>query len=853
MELVRLVHHAWRVWRRAPGTALAIVALVALGVGGVVALFSPLYSLVLEPLPLPQPDRLVRVGGNIPLFNGYTNAVDDQGPAARLFTKLMVYAPVAGFAAEAEFPAVSPAKPIGVLAVTPQFFETLGVLPRMGASFVGKPVDSPAVVVSDRLWRNELDLADNVLGTVLPLGRQPRPVVGVMPPGFDFPGGVDAWVLIGSTPYTFTGLQIVGRLRPDLTVDRAAAELKAMSHTPTFGPSGQFGAVGPLLQDLQVFLRGETGDTLWALWAVSALFLLLACVGVANLLLAQGIRRHREVVVQLALGSGRWRLVRQFLIEMLVLVVCGTALGLWLSTIVAQGLRSQLPQFGHAPLFVPATFAFVVALGLVVTLVCGVAPALYSTRVELDAALKSTAARTGTVGPRQRLFAPREWLSAGQLVIALALLIGTGLLQRSITAYLNQPLGLDPERVVVFGVDLPYSPGRVAAMAKFQQDRGKLTPDRRTSAVTELLGPHLHFERIRNAQFLQDAYERLERLPNVLGVGVIDPTPFTPEAALARHAIYPASALDAPGGRVVRSMYGDVSPNGFELLGIRLVAGRTFTPADVAAELAALDRIHSGLPPTHAGAVQRGLPGAVIINEALAQRLWPGENPIGKPLGQRGGTLRSHTVVGVVSNFHWTAESSSSGPALYFPVTGSTGFMRFVAKLGAGASIEQFRRDADVALRELMPGMPQVEAHGMTALTEAGLRNTRLASALLVGFSVLGTVVATLGVYAASALTAAARTREIGIRLALGATAADVRWLVVSRTVRLLAVAVPAGLLAGWALARQLSHLLFVVTPLDLTTSVVGSSVLVAAALLASAFPAVRAGATAPVVALRCE
>jgi putative ABC transport system permease protein len=857
MELLRLFHRASRVWRRAPGTAFAIIALVALGVGGVAALFSPLYALVLSPLPLPQADRLVRIGGDIPLFNVYTNTFDERGPAIRLFTDVTVYAPVTGTGAEAQFSAADRAKPVSVLAVTPQFFETLGVFPRMGTTFASEPINSEAVVVSGRLWRTELGRADDVLGTIVQLGRQPRTIVGVMPDGFDFPGGVDAWVLIGSTHYVLTGLQTVGRLRADLSLERAAAELKRMGFQPAFGPSGQFGGKGPLLQTLQAFLRGDKRQTLWMLWTVSGLFLLLACAGAANLLLAHGVRRRPEVVVHLALGSGRYRLVRQLLIETLVLVLPAAVVGVWLSMIVGHWLQTHMPELQGGPLFVPATLALVAPLALGVTLVCGLAPALHATRVPLDAALRSTAARAGALSPRTRFFAPREWLAAAQLVLALALLIGTGLLLRSITIHVNRPLGLEPDGVAVFPLDLPPPPAVAAAIAKFREEHAmppRGGPRPLLAELHQAVEPLRRPERIRNARFVSDAYDRLERLPDVLDAGAVSPTPFTPVAELFSHLIFSVSTAEAserPASRTSECMRGYVSPNAFELLKVRLLGGRSFTPADVADEVAALNALNADSSTAAREAVLRARSGPAIVNEALAQRLWPDESPIGKQL--RSGTSQSFTVVGVVSNFHWTADSASSGPAMYLPFTGADGAIGFVARLRDGASIEEFRADADRVLNELMPGVPHVEVHGMRGLAEARLRTTRFASALLVWFTVLGIVVATLGVYAASALMTAAQVREMGIRIALGATAAEIRWMAMSRTVTLVAVAVPVGLLAGWALARELSHLLFLVTPTDAVTYAISSVVLLAAALVATVLPALRAGATDPVTALRCE
>lgn len=854
-EAIRLVHRASRVWLRARGVAIVIVALVALGVGGVAALFSPLYSLVLTPLSLPQPDQLVRVGGGIPLFNAYTNALDDRGPAARLFTKLAVYAPVTGASAEGQFSTGRRPRQVGVLAVTPQFFEALGVLPKMGASFSTEQITSLAIVVSDRMWGTEFGRTEQVLGSVVQLGRQPRTIVGVMPEGFDFPGGVDVWVLIGSTSYLVSGVQSVGRLRPDLSLEHASAELKAMGYKPTLGPSGQVAGRGPIVQSLQSFLRGDKAETLWMLSAASGLFLLLACGGAANLLLAQGVRRRHEVVVQLALGSGRWRLVRQVLMETFVLVAVGALIGVCVSTLAGRWLKTQLPELRHAQLFVPETLVLVAALAAVVTLVCGLVPALHSTRVPLEAALRSTAVRVGAGSPRSGLFAPREWLVVVQLVLALALLIGTGLLLRSLTAHFNLPLGLEPDDVAVFRAQLPPSPTRATASAKFREQHGMPRVGGTGPIMAKLrqeIEPYRRAERVRNAQFLRDAQDRLERLPSVLAAGAFDPAPFTPQAALMRHLVHSVSTPEATGTQSVRTstcMQGWTSPRGFAVLQARLVAGRNFTAADVASEIALLN-VDASTPSRESA--QRTPSRVAIVNEALAQRLWPGDNAIGKQFRETYGP-ESHTVVGVVSNFHWTTDSASSGPAVYYPLSGEDGSIGFVVRLRPGASVEEFGVEADRVVRELMPGVPQVEVHSMRALTEVGLRDTRFATALLVWFSILGMVVASLGAYAASALMAAARAREMGIRIALGATRAEIHWIIVSRILRLISVSVPVGLLVGWALAKQLSHLLFLVTPTDVPTYAISSAVLLAVALMASALPALRAGATDPMVALRSE
>jgi len=857
LDVFGVVRRALRVWRRAPGVALAVVALLALGIAGVAALFSPLYALILSPLPFPAPERLVRMGSHIPVFNGYTNTFDERDRLGSIFINVMAYAPVMGYDAEADFLATGRPTQVNMLAVTPEFFETLGVLPRMGKGFANERIDAPVIVLSDRLWRTAFESSDRVIGMTVRIGGQARPVVGVMPETFDFPGGVDVWVLMGTVGYASPGLERVGRLRPGFSVEQAATHLEAIPHTRAPGATGPLAGDGPSLQTLQTYLRGDLRATLWMLWAVSGLFLLVACVGVVNLLLAHSVRRRPEIVVQLALGAGRWRLVRQLLTEILVLAIGSALIGLWLSTLAGRWLQTQMADLQAGPLFVPATLALGVALTFVVTMVCGLVPALHATRVELSAALAAGASRASGLLSRRRFFEPREYLTGLQVALALALLVGTALLLRSLSAQIDKPLGLQPDDVAVFQARLPMSPGHLAAMMKFRNEhhmtRRGYGP-RHDAALLEnqarTLAPERRAERVRNALFLRDAYDRLGKLPNVVSVGVFSPTPFTPHAAL-RMLTFISAADQAGAGDPprVRALRGWTSTNGFDILGIRLLRGRAFNAEDVASTLA----VELAKVSADDQAERRdGQSGPVIINEALAQRLWPHENPVGKLLKDIY-DQDPHLVVGVVSNFYSTADAASSGPAVYSPWTGHMLLNTFVVKLQAGASAQALSPEIDRVVNELMPGIPRVDVRDLKSLTEATQRSTRLALVLLGWFSLLGTTAAALGVYTASTLMASARKRDIAIRIALGASVTSIRWWILSRSARLLLVAIPFGLLAGWVLARQLSHLLFEVTGTDLATYTISVVLLLIVTLTASLLPALYAGTTDPVVALRSE
>jgi putative ABC transport system permease protein len=821
--------------------ALAIVTLTALGIAGVVALFGPLYSFVIAPLPLPNRDQLVRLGGRIPVFNVYTRTFENRERFQPIFAHIAVYAPTTTVLRTpgADRPVVMEA-----LVVTPEFFETVDVAPRRGRGFASEPHDARVVVLSDRLWRSRLDGMADIVGTSVDIRGEPHTVIGVMPEGFDFPGGVDAWLPIATTSYTVTGLEAIARLRPGLSLSQASAELGALGLRPAYGPAGQFGAQGPIVQPLQTYLRGDRRTTLWALWAVSGVFLLLACVGVVNLLLANGVRRRPEMLIQAALGASQWRLVRQLLTETLLLVAAGVTAGLWLAVLAGRWLLVRLADVSAGQPFVPATTALAVSLIAGVTLIAGLAPALYATGAGAKGLPAGLSGRPGAArGSSHRGLSSRGGLAAVQVALALALLIGAGLLVRSLKAQLDVPLGLRPDGVVAFGAGIPRPPELVAAQAVYRNE------GRRAASVTArgAVESHRRAYYLRNHDFVSQMRERLRAMPEVTAVGIMRPTPFGYGADLMARAfgrVSTQSGAGGPdGGEDVLAISGHVDQDGFDVLGIPMLAGRSFTEEDVANAFAAqVARIATPDAPHP--------PVVAIVNEGLARRLWPGEDPVGSNFNL-GDPTRPYVVVGVVANFHWTSDVPSDRPAVYFPHVGDVGGS-FVAKLRPEASVTAFAEAVDAHVRAFTTDTPRVEVHQLDVLVSAGQRDLRIALTLLACFATLGTVVASLGVYSASALLAASRTREVGIRMALGASASSIRRLLLSQMGRVL-LSFPIGWALGWALARQLAHLLFDVTAVDLATYVTSSAVLLGALIVAGLVPVLRAGTVDPVAVLRSE
>jgi hypothetical protein len=836
--------HGWRVFRRAPGVALWTIILLGLGTGGVTALSSPLYWLVLAPLPYPHSEELVRIGGNIPLFDTSTNAFQKRERLTPILSHVTAYAPVF-FPTRARPSSGGPSEGVAVEGVSPEFFETMGVRPQMGRSLAGESVNASVVVLSDRFWRRELRGARDVIGCPILFEGHPYVVVGVMPEGFEFPARTDVWAPLGAVFYDVLNVESVGRMHPGLSLAQAAGRLKSIGYTRGDRKRGRG---GPVLESLQSFLRGDRRPMMWMLWTVSVLFLLLACAGAANLLLARGVRRRPEMVMRLVLGAPRWRLIRQLLTETLVLAAAGALLGVWLSTLAGRWVETRLPELRVPRVFVPSTGPAVLGLALAVTILCGLAPALHATGRDLTSPLKlgSTGIRVSRAG--RRAFTSHEFLAGTQLGLAMVLLIGTSLLLRSLSAMLSVALGFEPQNVAVLRTSLPLLPELTEAAENYVQqhhlDRSKGIPAKDAEALERALAPARKAESLRNVLFNREARQRLTALPQVVSVGVLSPAPLTLDAEklhqMVRVCTKVSPAVDSWASGV-SCLPGSASANAFDALGIRLLAGRTFSAEDAAGRLP----MEVGRPDDG-----RAESGVAIINEALARSYWPKENAVGK---QFYFGLTPRTVVGVVSNFHQGLFDSNVTPAAYFPSTDTGEENSFVVKLRPGSSLTQLDQDAYRSLLALAPDLPHPAFSSLQELKRSASANLRLGLPLLACFSLLGSTVAGLGVYAAAALMAAARTREMGIRIALGATAGQVRRLALWRSVRLALVVLPCGLLAGWGLAHTLSHLLFRVKPSDPITYVASGGLTGVIALVAGLQPALRLGATDPAKSIRYE
>ena len=807
--------YAWRAARRSPGVTLAIIAMLALGTGGVAAVFYPAYSQVYAPLPFPQPEQLVISGGDIfsDLLDWQTSRFERRDELDRFLSNVAAYA--TRLDASIYMPDTGKYKySVNTVIVTEEFFETLGVRPVRGSVF-SRGKDQEGVVISYRLWRDEFGRSDDAVGKLIQSIRYntPMPIIGIMPESFDFPAGADIWFNSDGDPWhgysPDSTDKLIGRLQPWMSTGWLIREIRNLL-------AG--GSPVPRLQSLRSALYGDRTSLLLMLGAAAVLFLLLVCAGVMNLLVAQGARRKSEMALRLTLGAARRNLVFKLLRETLPLVVIGALAGLWISETLSALIMAQFPSLNGGEVAVPVKIAFFAALIFAVTIMGGLTPAFYISGVDLNTYLKS-----GTDFKR-RYFSLREILTGAQLALALALLINMGLLLRSTMFNINVPVELSSGGVAVVMASFPEGLSQYAE-ANFR----------------------------RRAMIFQEFTQRMEAMPEVAAVGSFYPVPFSREAAVAITGQSLIVSKTYPEGRQRETgVEGIVSPKGFGILGIPFMTGRPFTEADAANEREI--QIRDAESRTNGEDLMarieklRGMSGAAIINQSLAQRLWPGENAVGKII-YVGGFGFPREVVGVLRDFYQTGDNKKILPAVYRPDPGTFDESRFLVKLHSDALMRDFRQRLSAPDMNLS----YIEVRRLSDYISESTADMRLTLQLVGGFALLGIVVAGLGVYATTSLMAAAMSREMGIRAAMGAQTRDILLLAFWRGARAIILGLPLGLFLAWVLSRILSSLLFQVNTNDPPAWLISCAALLGITAIAALIPALRAARANPADAMKNE
>jgi putative ABC transport system permease protein len=690
--------------------------------------------------------------------------------------------------------------------VSPEFFSVMGVKPLQGRP-ITPALDAPGgprvVVLGHALWQKRFGGAAGVLGQSVNLDGEPRTVVGVMPEGFQFPAGAELWAssryAVPEHPLRPTQdptarrdsqyFEVVGRLRPGVALEQARAEAKAVAGRlkQQYGEAEE--AVSASVFSLHEDVVGETRSALLLLVGAVAILLLIACANVANILLARGATRQKEIALRLALGAGRVRLVRQFLTESLLLALAGGGLGVLLALWALAPLKALVPaeMSGGTPLVLDArVLAFTALVSLGSALVFGLFPALNLADQDLNGVLKE-GGRGAASGARSNR--ARRVLVVSEIALAAVLLTGAGLLIRSLDRLLDVPLGFEPEKVLTAQVTLPQ--------ARYP-------------------------EKSQRAAFVGGVLEQLGGSPEVESAAVISRIPLN----FGRSTRSVEVQGRTPSSSDVTPDYLSSSPGYFRSMGIPLLAGRDFDARDVA-----------------------GAPRVVIINEATARHFWPGEDSLGKLMKV---DEEWSQVVGIVGNVRQVSLAAPPPPAVHVPYAQDPWpFMSFVVRgktsaqgatptlLGVVGSI-----DRDVPLYGVRP-MEEV------LTTSVSARRWRTLLLSLFAFTALG--LACLGIYGVTAYSVTQRTHEIGIRMTLGAQKRDVLRMVVAQGLKLALVGVGAGLLVALALSRLATSMLYGVEAADPLTLLAVSAILFGVTAAACLVPARRAAKVDPLVALKYE
>ena len=816
--LTQNLRYAIRAFSNSPGFAVVVVLTLALGIGANTAIFSVVYSALLRPLPYREPGKLLHLGESRTQADysasGAQASYPDYLDWKRAAKSIQSFAAYSGDA----FTMATDGEPKNTFAaqVTPSFFSTLGVKPAMGRDFLEDEMqpDGPHVtILTDGFWRTEFGADPNIIGRVIHIDGKPATIVGVLPRSFEFAPANSApvWVPIHQTGDPITRrslhwLNVIGRLAPGYTADQARVEMQSINTQLSHEYAKENSSVFFVMESLNEQVVGKVRPILLILLGAVGFVLLITCANVANLVMTRSIGRRKEFAVRSALGASRGSLLAQLLTESLLLSFAGAAVGLvgaqWgvnlLIAAIPETLLQATPYLRNAGINVPVLF-FLCGVTVLTGILFGLAPSLHASRTTLNDVLKDES-RGGTSGGQARL---RNALVIAEISISLVLLVGAGLLLRSLHALLRQDPGFNFHNVLAFSVNLPDS--------AYPSDKNP--PYYSAAAV----------------RFDHEFTQRLRALPGVIDVGQTSGIPASGGRGTIRFVIEGrTTAL----GQEDECQIISVSTGYFSSLKIPLVDGRLFNATD-----------------------KQDAPGTVVVSRAFVKAYLSGENPIGKRIRFTFSAQNPFLQIVGVAGDTASIDIAAPAPAIIYTANdqGPSTFLSYLVRTAGEPAA--FVGTARAALHEMDPQLPMIQPQSLEQIANQSpsvfLR--RYPSYVIGSFATLALILAIVGLYGLISHMVLQRTREIGIRVALGAQRRDILKMVLRQGILAALAGVAIGIIAALALTRRLSSLLFGVTPGDWATFLSVAVLLLVVAVVACSIPARRATRVDPIVALRYE
>jgi putative ABC transport system permease protein len=804
--------YAFRMLIKAPVFTVIAVLTLALGIGANSAIFSVIDTVLLRPLPFKNPDEIVNiwgryandtgsVRGNVHSFTDYVDLRDQSQTIAAM----AAYTRTGATLTDGE-----DAKRLEGIAITPEVFDVLGVPPLLGRVFTKEDAKNDAnrvVVLTYPFWKSAFAGDSKIIGQQVTLSGRPHTVIGVMPPGWKFP--IEDEHIEYALPLEYFGpqvlanrgshfLTVVGRLKPGVAIKTAEAELTAIAgHLSKQYPDTNMNFTGTALVKLHTDIVGDVRPALLVLLGAVALLLLIACANVANLLLARAASRSREIAIRTALGASRALVIRQLLCESLLLALFGGGAGLllawWGVDLLGAAGPQGLPHLGQIKVNVSVClFTFGLAIGS--TLLFGLIPALQVSRPAVNESLQQ-----GSKGSTGGLHTNRlrAFLVVSQVSLSLLLLAGAGLLMKSFFNLRATNPGFDPVRVMTMTLNL----SRIRYPEADQQTRAYDT-----------------------------IVEKLAAIPGVESAGGVNPIPLGDNQRTS--SFMPSGAAPLPRGNHPGASYLLVKPDYFKTMKIPVLQGRAISPADTKAS-----------------------PPVIMINEAFAQKHFAGKNPIGQQVmvDQPENKFDTREVIGVVANTRHDSLAQPQGPEMYVPFAQDPGRGLDIVLRVSSTNLVGLNSDVKRAIHEIDKDIYVPVLDPMARFVDTHLAQPKFNMMLLAVFAAVAMVLAAIGIYGVIAYSVTQRTREIGIRMALGARRTQMLGMVLRQSMTLVVIGLVIGFIVALAATRVMTTLLYGVGANDISIYALVITLLGGAALLASYVPARRAMKVDPMVALRYE